>query len=161
MPDKEGMKRFLQESKLFLSMIKTLQTEYDFSSGELFEMMNRRDFVPATIFSSKISPLKALVYYLKDDQKLSFKKIADKIGRSYRAVWGAYSKNELKYTSTEYMIPLNAFKSKLSILETAVKFLKEHYELRYTEIAKLLNKDQRTIWTVYKRAQQKGVMSIE
>jgi len=43
----------------------------------------------------------------------------------------------------------------LSVLETLTKYLREELNLRLYQIANLLNKNQRTIWTVYNRAQKK------
>ena len=55
-----------------------------------------------------------------------------------------------------HSIPLNLFlNSKLGILEVTVKYLKENQELAHNEIAELLNRDQRTIWTTYSKASKK------
>ncbi len=43
----------------------------------------------------------------------------------------------------------------LSVLEVIVKYLKEKKSLTYHEIAVLLNRDDRTIWTVYQRVKKK------
>jgi len=43
----------------------------------------------------------------------------------------------------------------VSVLEAIVKYLKEKKNLTYHEIAVLLNRDDRTIWTVYQRARKK------
>jgi len=56
----------------------------------------------------------------------------------------------------KYTIPLSVVCDRdVSIFETIVEYLKETYGLTYHEIAVLLNRDDRTIWTVYKRAQKK------
>ena len=56
----------------------------------------------------------------------------------------------------KYTIPLSVVCDRdVSIFETIVEYLKETYDLTYHEIAVLLNRDDRTIWTVYKRAQKK------
>ena len=53
-------------------------------------------------------------------------------------------------------IPSNVFRDRsLSVLEVLVEYLKEKQQLSYHEIAELLNRDDRTIWTVYYRAKQK------
>lgn len=44
---------------------------------------------------------------------------------------------------------------KLSVLEVLVEYLKDKKELSYHEIAVLLNRDDRTIWTVYNRVKKK------
>jgi hypothetical protein len=43
----------------------------------------------------------------------------------------------------------------LSVLEIIVEYLKEKKKLTYHEIAVLLNRDDRTIWTCYNRAKKK------
>jgi hypothetical protein len=56
----------------------------------------------------------------------------------------------------KFAIPLSIVcDRKVSIFETIVEYLKEHYGLTYHEIAVLLNRDDRTIWTVYNRAVKK------
>ena len=53
-------------------------------------------------------------------------------------------------------IPLKLFSSpKLGVLEVIVKYLKENTPLTYSDIVKLLNRDQRTIWTTYSKAIKK------
>ena len=63
---------------------------------------------------------------------------------------------EAKVNKTEEYIPLIIFfNDKLSSLETTVKFLKENRNLNFSQIAKLLNRDPRTIWTTYTKAKKK------
>jgi len=53
-------------------------------------------------------------------------------------------------------IPLKLFAIKeLGVLEVIVKYLKENTKLTYADIARLLNRDQRTIWTTYSKAAKK------
>jgi len=54
-------------------------------------------------------------------------------------------------------LPLSVFRSrKLGILEVTVKYLKDNSNLNYSQIAVLLNRDDRTIWTSYRQAQKKS-----
>jgi len=65
---------------------------------------------------------------------------------------------------TKEKIPLSAFSnSKLSALEIIVKYLKENKNKKYSEIARLLNRDDRTIWSTYNNAKKKqtGPLSIK
>jgi len=56
----------------------------------------------------------------------------------------------------EFMIPLELFrKTRLTVFEALVTHLKEIEGLRYRQIAILLNRDERNIWTVYHRAKKK------
>ena len=57
----------------------------------------------------------------------------------------------------EISIPISAFKNrKLGMLESCVVYLKDKCKLSYHEIAVLLNRDDRTIWTSYNKAKKKG-----
>lgn len=53
-------------------------------------------------------------------------------------------------------IPSSIFKDRtLSVLEAIVEYLKEKQNFTYHQIALLLNRDERNIWTVYSRAKKK------
>jgi len=53
-------------------------------------------------------------------------------------------------------IPSFIFRDRsLSVLEAIVEYLKEQKQLTFHEIAVLLNRDDRTIWTVYTRGKKK------
>jgi len=53
-------------------------------------------------------------------------------------------------------IPTMIFKDRrLAVLESIVAYLKENKGMQYHEIAEMLNRDQRTIWTVYQRTLKK------
>jgi hypothetical protein len=47
------------------------------------------------------------------------------------------------------------FDDKLAILESVVEYLKEEKGLNYRQIGRLLNRDERNIWTVYSRVRKK------
>ena len=51
-------------------------------------------------------------------------------------------------------IPVRLFSGKLAALEVIVKYLKEA-GMNYAQIGKALNRDQRTIWVTYSKAQKK------
>lgn len=53
------------------------------------------------------------------------------------------------------LIPASIFSYDLSPAEAIVKFLKENYELRYSEIGELIARDERGVWGSYKRAVRK------
>jgi DNA-directed RNA polymerase specialized sigma24 family protein len=53
-------------------------------------------------------------------------------------------------------IPTFIFKDRdLAALEAIVIYLKDSQGMTYAQIAKLLNRDDRTIWTTYTRAKKK------
>lgn len=57
--------------------------------------------------------------------------------------------------SSRLFIPISIFSTKLSPAEAIVKYLKEQHYFTYKEIADLLNRDQRGIWTSYDRAKKR------
>ena len=57
----------------------------------------------------------------------------------------------------EILLPVSIFRNKLSTLEIIVKFLKENKNLTFSEISRLLNRDERTIWHAYRRAARKKI----
>ena len=53
-------------------------------------------------------------------------------------------------------IPTSIFKNReLSALEAITVHLRDKKGLTYAQIARLLNRDDRTIWTAYQRAKKK------
>jgi hypothetical protein len=53
-------------------------------------------------------------------------------------------------------IPVSIFRNRtLSSLEVVVVYLKDELQYSYHEIALMLNRDDRTIWTCYNRAGKK------
>ena len=55
-----------------------------------------------------------------------------------------------------YDVPVKILQDRnLSVLENVVAYLKDTFGLNYHSIAVLLNRDDRTIWTVYQRAKKK------
>lgn len=116
-------------------------------------------YLPVAIFQNKITPLQVIVKYFKENLKLTNKKIALLLNRDPRAIWAAYKsvekKKKLSFQESALQIPVGIFADRrFSILESLVKFLKDT-EMKYSEIALLLDKDQRTIWTVYSRVRKK------
>ena len=100
------------------------------------------------------------------------------MNRDDRTVWGAYEsskeklKNEKNKLSEGYIdggrdeekrstnddigVPLIIFRDRtFSVLETIVAFLKDSLHMRYCQIARRLCKDDRTIWTIYRRFKKK------
>jgi DNA-directed RNA polymerase specialized sigma24 family protein len=53
-------------------------------------------------------------------------------------------------------LPTSIFKNrKLSVLEAITVYLKDKKGLTYAQIARLLNRNDRTVWTSYQRAKKK------
>ncbi len=66
----------------------------------------------------------------------------------------AYSEKPFFFNQTsndEIMIPCRIFRQGLSGLGAVIRYLKENHQLKYSQISKILNRDQRTIWTTYRK----------
>lgn len=133
-----------------------LKTNFNYSFENLIKIISEEILIPVSIFNEKLSSFESITKYLRENLNLDFKKISELLKRSYRTVWGTYNSSLNKFPQlitpekTSYLIPVSIFEKK-SILETISTYLRENYNLNYREIADLLRRDQRTIWTVINR----------
>ena len=116
--------------------------------------------IPVSIFNKKLGSLESIVKYMKEE--LSNKKIGEMLNRDNRTIWSIYNKAKIKNperlnVKSKLFIPIDILKPrKLSVLESIVYYLKEHYKLRLHEIALYLQRNDRTIWTIYQKAKNKA-----
>ena len=146
------------------NLLAPLRKKYEINLDELFEAVEEEITIPAGIFNSNLTVLESTVKYLKENKNLSLRKISEIIDRDERNVWHIYNqskkKNSRKLSSSKnkIWIPLSRLcDTNLSALESIVLYLKEELMLANREIATLLCRDSRTIWTVYARARKKNV----
>lgn len=60
------------------------------------------------------------------------------------------------FLAKEFAVPIGVFgNDTLSSLEAIVKYLKEESKLKFSKIAKLLNRSSKTMWTTYHNAAKK------
>ena len=119
--------------------------------------------IPISVFNDKLGSLETIVKYLRENLLLSFKQIAALTNRNEIALAVTYRnakrKLEAKFAVTEispYSIPVSILKDRnISVLESITAYLKDTFGLTYHKVAVLLNRDDRTIWTVYQRAKKK------
>jgi hypothetical protein len=120
--------------------------------------------LPIIIFKTdELSSLEAIVKYLRENLLLTFKQIGELTNRnqitlsvSYRSAAKKHKEKFPEVTSA-YNIPVSILKDrKKSVLENIVFYLKENFNLTYHNIAVLLNRNDRTVWTVYQRAIKKN-----
>jgi hypothetical protein len=165
MPKKE-----FETEKRLLATLSYLK-EQGFSSEEIIDLVNKllkapakeEVKVPISAFKNDyLSALETIVKYLRENLLLSFKQIASLTNRNDVALAVTYrnarKKLEEKFVdeNSPYSIPVSILKDrKLSVLENIVSYLKDTFGLAYHKIALLLNRNDRTIWTVYQRAKKK------
>ena len=119
--------------------------------------------VPLSVFKNDVlSSLEIIVKYLRENLLLSFKQIGSLTNRNEIALAVTYrnarKKLEAKFAEeiSSYSIPVSILKDRnLSVLENIASYLKDTFGLTYHKVAVLLNRDDRTIWTVYQRAKKK------
>ena len=154
------LKEFLE------TFITHLKEEHKFTSEQIAALFGKRvkkDLLPISIFNNKeLSCLETIVKYLKEELKLRFHEIALLLNRNDRTIWATYNnaikkrKERLPVKESKFFIPISILKNrKFSVLESIVSYLKDIFNLRYSQIAILLNRDERNIWTVYNRAIKK------
>ena len=155
----------LEKAKELLLPIKK---KYNLTFDDLKRLLEEKLFFPVEIFNKKLTVLESVVKYLKEEKNLSLHNISDIIGRDQRNVWCIYNKTKKKNSEkfiikkVEFWIPISIFfNTKLSALESIVKYLKEIQNLKYHEIAVLLKRNDRTIWTVYQRSLKKSSKKLK
>jgi len=145
-------------------IIEKIKTKYNLSGSDILNRIERKDIlVPCEIFSDKLSALETICKYLKENLNLTNKEISLLINRDERTIWQAYNSSIKKYSNkfgieySKYYIPVSVLKNRnYAVLESIVKYLKEIKNLKYHEIAVLLKRNDRTIWTVYQRSLKKN-----
>ena len=119
--------------------------------------------IPLSVFKNdKLSSLEIIVKYLRENLLLSYKQIAELTGRNAATLAVTYSIAKKKLPeqfaaeASPYSIPVKVLQDrKLSVLENIASYLKDTFGLNYHSVAVLLNRDDRTIWTVYQRGKKK------
>lgn len=61
------------------------------------------------------------------------------------------------FSEQEVFVPLSIFSSQISTFQAVVKYLKEVEGLKYSEIAELTKRDQRSIWNTYSQAKNLNI----
>jgi len=122
---------------------------------------NEEVFIPLSIFNKKLSSLEVISKYFFENKNLSLKKISELLNRSNRNIWNSYNKSKKKFPSKlivgeSALIPISILRNlNFTLLENIVSYLKVNLEHSYHEIAIFLERDDRTIWTVYRRFEKK------
>jgi len=111
--------------------------------------------------------MESAVSYLKEESNLRYAEIARQLNRDDRTVWTVYKRAQSKRASQDTKeqsiketqlskLPVDIFRDRtLSFMESAVEYMKNTLGFSYAEIARRLNRDDRTVWTVYQRAKSK------
>jgi hypothetical protein len=139
----------------------SLTTHYaspqDLLAAKHEEEYTRKEFpgIPLSAFSCGASTLRVVVKYLKDVHNLDTATIARLLNRNYQTIVTTHNafppELSLPQVQSAITIPLDVFSDrKIPPLESLVSHLKS-LGFTYAEIALLIRRDQRTVWTAYHR----------
>ena len=156
--------------KRLLDTLSSLR-EQGLSSEQILELVKKSLKIPAkeevkvplsAFKNDYLGSLETIVKYLRENLLLSFKQIASLTNRNEIALAVTYrnarKKLEAKFAEepSPYSIPVSILQNRsLSVLENVVSYLKDTFGLNYHKVALLLNRNDRTVWTVYQRALKK------
>jgi len=145
------------------SLIRQISQRHGIEERFVFNLIEEPSYsIPLSFFASPLPPLEALVYFLNRKFGLSIAAIAKLLERDHTTVWTTLSKAKKRTPELsvegwpeECIISLSIFMGRdTSILESLCLHLREK-GMSYHEIAVLLKRNDRTIWTVVNRGERK------
>jgi len=128
---------------------------------KVYEHQYQEDvLLPISIFNSSLGALEAITVYLREHKKYKHKdtgrllnRNAVVVGHSYRSA-RKKTDDPLDVSDQRYLIPVSIFTNrKISIQTHLVRFLHDTYKIKLADIARLLSRDPRTIWSAYHRGE--------
>jgi len=142
-----------------VTLVAGVLEKFELSLDDLKPLVEKEDCFPDCILNENLTVLESVVKYLKEKGN-SPVRISKLINRDQRNIWNIYNSAKRKHPDgfvlkrVRYWIPFSVFETSLSTQEALVSYLKDK-DLTYHMIAVLLHRDDRTVWTVYKRAMRK------
>ncbi|MEK6822288.1 MAG: hypothetical protein AABY13_00540 [Nanoarchaeota archaeon] len=152
------------KDELIAILLQHLKEGHGASDVELRSIVaTQESMLPSSIFANDhLSALETIVKFLKENRNFTLHRIATVLHRDDRSIWTTYNnaskkmKGALNAEPSSFFVPAQIFAERnLSVLETLTQHLKDRLGMSYHDIAVALHRDDRTIWTVYKRAQKK------
>ncbi len=127
-----------------------------------FAHLSKTPSMPLEQFTNKkYTSLETSIIYLKEEKGMKYSEIAIHLQRDQRNIRTIYT-NALQRTNRQEKIsrlpkeiPLSIFTKELGALEALTQYLKEEESIKYSEIARFLGKDPRTVWTAHHQAIKK------
>jgi len=121
-----------------------------------------KETIPVEIFSGTLSPAESIVKYMKENMEMTLHDIGGALCRDERGIWGSYNRAKKKMpeafniVGSTVQVPVEIFKDRTkSILEAVIVYLVDQCKLKFSRIAKLLNKKYSTVYTTHQRAHKK------
>jgi len=149
--------------EILFSRLKSLSDPEKLEVISFLKKQLKENVLPVFIFKNDLlSALEAIVKYLKEEHNLSYVEISRLLNRSNKTIWITYQRAKKKMPKklvgkSQILIPVEIFQNrKFSVLESLASYLKQEQGISYKEIAKLINRNYRTILTVYRRFRKKN-----
>lgn len=152
--------------KILQLILDHIQQYHNINPEEALRLIKTKEEIniPLSIFAtSKLTILEALVKYLYETRKMRFCEIAKTLNRNSASIYGCYKKSKLKHPEELSLdikkgnMPFSIFmNNKLTISEAFVNYLSQERKMRFIDIARLLHRDSRTIWSLANRALKKN-----
>ncbi|MCF7860971.1 hypothetical protein K9M79_01905 [Candidatus Woesearchaeota archaeon] len=120
--------------------------------------------VPSCIFrNNSLGFMEAVTKYLKENLSMKYVKIAKLLNRNERSVWITYNKARKKQPrpftldKPNIWIPISVFKDAgLGPLESLSIYLKDKLDMEFIDIAKLINRNNKSIWACYNKGKKRA-----
>ena len=157
----------LEDNKVSLAqIIGTLRREHSLSAAQILDVLAEKKavaevseaYVPTAIFSGRLSCLEAIVKYLKENKTSTFHDIGKLLKRNERSLWKTYQNakrkmpEHLAVEESEFSFPLQILHdTSRGVVEAVVTWLHDSKGLTYHQIAVLMKRDDRSVWTAYNR----------
>ncbi len=153
-------------------MLSELSSKCGMDYNNLLQLLKKREdyvSIPASLFNNPLCPLENVVLYLHIKFGFSQTEIAGMLERDHTTIWttlehamkkiklGKYKEiMDLVDDTNQILVPIEVFSDrKLSILESLSIYIKDKFGMSYHQIAMILGKNDRTVWTVVNRARKK------
>ena len=139
----------------------TLCKQYGIEPEQVLSIVqSRKDGIPLSIFNDKLGALESIVKYMREDLCLPYSAIASLLGKNEGPIGVTYRRTAKKLpgkldTGSEMLLPFSVLENKrLSVLESISTHLAASGK-DWHEIAKIMHRHDKTIWTVLDRARKK------
>ena len=146
------------------ALFKDFLSVHNISEKEFFDAIKKKQSygIPLEALNhSGLGILESIVKYYKE-QGLSYDKISKLLNRKKGSIICSYNNSIKKFSErfsikeSSILIPYSIFRDrKFGVLESLSLYMKDKLGMKYSEIARALNRNDRTIWTVYNRAKKK------
>ncbi len=153
-------RQIIEKEKERIRRIKELligiKNKYNLSLKELQKLiLYDIELFPSSIFTNKLTVLESIVKYMKEELGLNYHSIGELLNRNEKNIWHTYNNAKRKYQKRLLiegeLIPISLEilrNRKLSPLAAIIQSLSTIQRLSTKEIAKLLRRNYKTIWTI-------------